>query len=77
MNNQLKDMFDLIEKARAELDNIEQDLQSNQKDLLKFYKRGSKRAGVRVRRNLAQLMAKAQAIRIDIKRLYKRLHKNI
>ena len=52
MNNQLKDMFDLIEKARAELDNIEQDLQSNQKDLLKFYKRGSKRAGVRVRRNL-------------------------
>ncbi len=71
MNNQLKDMFDLIEKSRAELDNIEQDLQSNQKDLLKFYKRGSKRAGVRVRRNLKLLMNKAQSIRMDIQRLYK------
>jgi len=71
MNNQLKDMYDLIAQAEAELDNIKQDLQRNEKDLLKFYKRGSKRAGVRVRRSLKLLMARAQTIRMDIQRLYK------
>lgn len=71
MDNQIKDMMDLINNSKAELDNIEQDLQSNLKDLHKFYKRGSKRAGIRVRRNLAQLIKTAQTIRLDIKRLYK------
>jgi len=60
-----------IQQARQELFNWEEDLQSNQKDLHKFYKKGNKRAGVRLRRHLANLIKKAQILRLDIKRITK------
>lgn len=45
------------------------ELESNKKDLLKFYKRGNKSAGIRVRKKLKLLKNKAQELRMDILRL--------
>tara|TARA_R110000851_G_scaffold281965_1_gene435459 strand:- start:167 stop:448 length:282 start_codon:yes stop_codon:yes gene_type:complete len=71
MNNQLKDMNDTIDQCIRELESVKEELNRNSKDLHKFYKRGSKRAGVRIRQSLKLLMDKAQALRMDIQRLYK------
>jgi len=66
-----KEIQAVIQKARRELSIWEEELQQNEKDLLKFYKKGNKRAGVRLRRNLANLIKKAQVLRLDIKRTIK------
>ncbi len=67
----IKEMIEMIDLSIQTLENLKEELQSNEKDLLKFYKRGSKRAGVRVRRLLKRLIDSAQTIRLDIYRLYK------
>ena len=61
----------LIQKARREISAWEEELQQNEKDLLKFYKKGNKRAGTRLRRCLATLIKKTQILRLDIKRVTK------
>ena len=66
-----KEIQAVIQKARREISAWEEELQQNEKDLLKFYKKGNKRAGVRLRRNLANLIKKAQVLRLDIKRTIK------
>tara|TARA_B100000424_G_C22938110_1_gene499155 strand:+ start:2278 stop:2556 length:279 start_codon:yes stop_codon:yes gene_type:complete len=71
MNIKIKEMIEVIDKSIEELENLKEELNRNSKDLHKFYKRGSKRAGVRVRRFLKQLIDKAQTTRLDIYRLYK------
>lgn len=71
MNIKINEMIEVIDKSIEELENLKEELNRNQKDLHKFYKRGSKRAGIRVRRFLKQLIDKAQTTRLDIYRLYK------
>ena len=71
MNIKIKEMIEVIDKSIEELENLKEELNSNLKDLHKFYKRGSKRAGVRVRRLLKRFIDNAQTIRLDIYRLYK------
>ena len=71
MNIKIKEIIEVIDKSIEELENLKEELNRNSKDLHKFYKRGSKRAGVRVRRFLKQLIDKAQTTRLDIYRLYK------
>ena len=71
MNIKIKEMIEVIDKSIEELENLKEELNRNSKDLHKFYKRGSKRAGVRVRRFLKQLIDKAHTTRLDIYRLYK------
>jgi len=60
-----------LEQSRDEIDRWLQDLENNQKDLLKFYKRGNKRAGIRLRRWLKRTRDEVHALRQDIYRLYK------
>ena len=64
-------MYDAIDLVIQQLQKIKEDLQRNEKDLSKFYRKGSKRAGVRVRQSLKLIMDKAQTLRMDIQRLYK------
>tara|TARA_R100000482_G_scaffold123481_2_gene73533 strand:+ start:911 stop:1192 length:282 start_codon:yes stop_codon:yes gene_type:complete len=67
----IQEMIEMIDKSIQTLEQLKEELQRNEKDLLKFYKRGSKRAGVRVRRLLKRFIDNAQTIRLDIYRLYK------
>lgn len=64
-------MIDTIDNSIQQLEKLKEELQSNEKDLLKFYKKGSKRAGIRIRRLLKSFIDTAQNIRLDIYRLYK------
>jgi hypothetical protein len=63
----LKDLAQVKELIEA----WENDLQQNNKDLLKFYKKGHRRAGIRLRRQLKTVIDNIQLLRLDIKRLYK------
>ena len=60
-----------INSIKLEVEAWENELKSKDKDLLKFYKKGHKRAGIRLRRQLNQLIKEIQVLRLDIKRLYK------
>jgi hypothetical protein len=44
-------------------------VQSFEKDFIKFYDKGNKSAGTRVRKNMAELKRKAQEIRIEVQEL--------
>jgi len=57
-----------IHETRKALDKWEEELASNQGDLKKFYSRGNKRAGVRVRKSLLELIKQAKLLRTDILR---------
>ena len=70
-NNRVREIDDAIDLAIQQLQKIKEDLQRNEKDLSKFYRKGSKRAGGRVRQSLKLIMDKAQTLRMDIQRLYK------
>ena len=66
-----KEILKNIVRAREKIEAWENDLQQNEKDLLKFYKKGHRRAGVRLRRQLKTVIDNIQLLRLDIKRLYK------
>ncbi len=44
-------------------------VQTFEKDFIKFYDKGNKSAGTRVRKNMAELKRKAQEIRIEVQEL--------
>jgi hypothetical protein len=44
-------------------------VQSFEKDFVKFYDKGNKSAGTRVRKNMAELKRKAQEIRVEVQEL--------
>ncbi|MAH07823.1 hypothetical protein CMI38_06255 [Candidatus Pacearchaeota archaeon] len=60
-----------LEESKAEIERWLEELENNQKDLLKFYKKGNKRAGIRLRRWLKRTRDEIHALRQDIYRLYK------
>ena len=68
--NQQEILKDLA-RVKELIEDWENDLQQNEKDLLKFYKKGHRRAGVRLRRQLKTVIDNIQLLRLDIKRLYK------
>ena len=70
MYNQKEILKDLA-RVKELIEDWENDLQQNEKDLLKFYKKGHRRAGVRLRRQLKTVIDNIQLLRLDIKRLYK------
>ena len=70
MYNQKEILKDLA-RVKESIEAWETDLQQNEKDLLKFYKKGYRRAGIRLRRRLKKLIDDVQLLRLDIKRLYK------
>ena len=70
MYNQKEILKNLAEVKKA-IEDWENDLQQNDKDLLKFYKKGHRRAGIRLRRLLKTVIDNVQLLRLDIKRLYK------
>ena len=70
MYNQKEILKDLA-RVKESIEAWETDLQQNEKDLLKFYKKGNRRAGIRLRRHLKKLIDDVQLLRLDIKRLYK------
>jgi len=57
-----------IHETRKAVDSWEQLLADNQDDLKKFYKKGNKRAGMRVRKVLKEIMDQAKLLRKDILR---------
>jgi len=57
-----------IHEARKAIDDWEAALAENQKDLNKFYKKGNKKAGVRVRKVLLEITKQAKLLRTDILR---------
>lgn len=67
-----------LHEARAFIDQWEEDLKSHEKDLHKFYRKGHKRAGIRLRRKLKEIRDQIQILRLDIRRLYqeRRIFKN-
>lgn len=60
-----------IRQARAILNKWEEELENSNKDLLKFYKKGQKLAGNRLRRKLKVIQGDIQLLRLDIRRLLK------
>jgi hypothetical protein len=60
-----------LRQSRAIINKWEQELENIDKDLLKFYKKGQKLAGNRLRRQLKVLQADIQLLRLDIRRLLK------
>ena len=60
-----------LEEARGSIDQWLEELENNKEDLLKFYKRGNKRAGIRSKRNLKKIRDEAHLLKQDIFRLYK------
>lgn len=44
-------------------------VQTYEKDFIKFYDKGNKSAGTRVRKHMAELKRKAQEIRIEVQEL--------
>ncbi|MDD8017964.1 MAG: histone H1 [Bacteroidota bacterium] len=44
-------------------------VQSFEKDFIKFYDKGNKSAGTRVRKEMAELKRKAQEIRVEVQEL--------
>tara|TARA_Y100000034_G_C6902235_1_gene417541 strand:+ start:912 stop:1187 length:276 start_codon:yes stop_codon:yes gene_type:complete len=70
MYNQQEILKDLA-RVKELIEDWKNDLQQNEKDLLKFYKKGHRRAGVRLRRQLKTVIDNIQLLRLDIKRLYK------
>ncbi|MHB1049863.1 MAG: histone H1 [Bacteroidota bacterium] len=44
-------------------------VQSFEKDFIKFYDKGNKSAGTRVRKHMAELKRKAQEIRIEVQEI--------
>lgn len=44
-------------------------IQSFEKDFVKFYDKGNKSAGTRVRKHMAELKRKAQEIRVEVQEL--------
>ncbi|KAB2923923.1 MAG: histone H1 [Bacteroidetes bacterium] len=44
-------------------------VQSFEKDFIKFYDKGNKSAGTRVRKHMAELKRKAQAIRVEVQEI--------
>ena len=57
-----------IHEVRKALSAWEDEFDSAQNDLKKFYSRGNKRAGVRVRKSLLELIKQAKLLRTDILR---------
>jgi len=70
MYNQKEILKDLAQ-VKESIEEWEKDLQQNNNDLLKFYKKGHRRAGLRLRRLLKKVIDDIQLLRLDIKRLYK------
>ena len=60
-----------LEQARDSIDLWLEELENNQEDLLKFYKRGNKRAGIRTKRWLKKVRDEVHILKQDIFRLYK------
>ena len=60
-----------LEKARDDIEKWLEELENLEGDLLKFYKSGNKRAGIRSRRSLKRTRDEIHALRQDIYRLYK------
>ena len=60
-----------LDDAENSIAEWKQELENSNKDLLKFYKKGHRRAGIRLRRRLKKLTDDIQLLRLDIKRLYK------
>ena len=59
-----------LHEARRLIDEWEEELKSCEKDLHKFYKKGHRRAGIRLRRRLKETINQIQLLRLDIRRLY-------
>ena len=57
-----------IREIRKALNDWEETLNENQGDLRKFYKKGNKKAGVRVRKALLEFGKQAKLLRTDILR---------
>ena len=70
MYNRIK-ISKLLEDAEECIYDWYQELEKSDKDLLKFYKKGQKLAGTRLRRRLKYLIDEIQILRLDIKRLGK------
>ena len=60
-----------LRQSRAIINKWEDELLNIDNDLLKFYKKGQKLAGNRLRRQLKVLQADIQLLRLDIRRLLK------
>ncbi len=60
-----------IHEARKAVDQWEKELFENKDDLRKFYKKGNKRAGMRVRKVLMEMITQAKLMRADIIRTNK------
>jgi len=71
MYNRQKILHDLYEARDLIDDWIEKvESQKTEKDFKKFYRKGQKRAGIRLRRLLKQIRDQVQNLRMDIKRTY-------
>ena len=57
-----------INSARDAINDWEEELDENAADLQKFFKKGNKRAGMRVRKVLKELSDQAKALRKEISR---------
>lgn len=66
-----QDIKHTLETIKSLIEEWLQELESNKSDLHKFYKKGNKRAGIRVRIWLQQLRIQAKLLRIDILQLIK------
>lgn len=60
-----------LHEARVFIGEWEEELEIHKKDFHKFYKKGGKRAGIRLRRKLKEIRDQIQLLRLDIRRLYK------